>query len=179
MAFRIGVNMSVSTKQVERRECRFDTLAELSNELDTIEQAHALGNLRHSGNWSVGMIFEHVAKAFEMSIDGFPGRARLPLRIIISALLKKRLLRGENFPAGIKAPPKFLITGDPSAVMPSESTSFDQGLQRLRDVIARIEQGAKLEQPNPVFGKLAHEESVVIQLRHAGLHLGFIHTDQA
>jgi Protein of unknown function (DUF1569) len=164
----------VKTKNAPRRSCAYATLIELNQDLDRIESAHRAGTLVKTGNWTPGMILEHVAIGFEFSLDGFPIKVAAPARAIFSLMMKKKLLSGGAFPAGISPLPKFLVKGDPAAAEPNERVTFDEGLKRLKEVLLRLEQGAKMIKPSPVFGELTHDESVRLQLSHAALHLGFL-----
>lgn len=120
------------------------------------------------------MNLEHIAKAFEFSLDGFPFQVVAPIRWIASLLLKKKMLAGEPYPAGIKPPPRFLTKGDLFARLPSEKTTFEEGMEHLRAVLKRVEDGARFTMPDPTFGKLTHDEALTLQLSHAALHMGFI-----
>lgn len=164
----------INTKNADRRVCAYKNIGELMADLDRIESANHAGTLRCSGNWTAGMNLEHVAKTFEYPLDGFPFKVAPPARWIASLLLKKRLLAGESFPAGISPPPKFLIKGDISAPFPSKNTTFQEGVSRLRTVLERLKNGAQFTIPSPVFGKMTHNETMKIQLSHAALHLGFM-----
>jgi Protein of unknown function (DUF1569) len=164
----------VDTKKVSRRSCSYKTLEEFKEDLQRVESANQAGTLSCSGNWTAGMNLEHIAKAFEFSLDGFPIRVAAPVRWIATLMFKKKILSGETFPAGIKPPPKFLVQGDLSAPLPDKNTSFEDGMSRLREVINRLETGSRFTAPSPVFGKLTHEESMRVQLGHAALHMGFM-----
>ena len=167
----------VNTKKVEQRVCRYRSLDELSSELDRIEGWHQEGTLIRRGNWSEGMIFEHIALVFGFSMDGYPFKFAAPGRMMTKLLFKKKVMNGGTFPAGIKPPPKFMVSGDAAAATPSESTTFEQGIEQLRSVIARVHNGEQMTQPSPIFGPLTHQEGIRKQLAHAELHLSFLDTN--
>ncbi len=160
--------MTVNTKQAPRRTLKLGSLGDISADLDTIQAAHDAGTLSHTGNWTPGQIFEHVATLMECAIDGFPSKPPPPVRWMITLLFKKKALSGEASPAGFKLPKKaeFLLPGD--------STSFDEGMARLRTVLGRIESGERFTHDSPVFGKLTHEQWITLQSGHAILHLSFL-----
>ncbi len=164
----------VNTKRVNRRACSYSTVGELRADLDQLEESHNAGTLTSTGNWTAGMNFEHVAKAFEFSFDGFPISVAAPVRWAFVLFFKKKLLSGAPFPAGLKPPPRFLIKGDLNAPLPDPAVSFHDGLERLRAVLRRLENGERFTLPNPAFGKLTHEQALTLQLRHAELHMGFM-----
>ena len=55
-----------------------------------------------------------------------------------------------------------------------ENVSFEEGVARLRAALARLE---KSEPPieSPAFGKLSYDDKIKMNLRHAELHLSFLH----
>jgi hypothetical protein len=50
---------------------------------------------------------------------------------------------------------------------------LDEALGRLRKVMERLKTEAPTA-PSPALGRLTHDESIAITLRHAELHLGFM-----
>lgn len=164
----------VKTKNVDQRACSYKTLDDLSRDLDQIESWYSAGTLTCKGNWSEGMIFDHVAKVFSYSIDGYPFKFAAPMRKIVTLMFKKKIMAGAPFPAGIKPPPRFLYSGDVAAASPDNDFTFEQGIDSLRSVIARVENGERLTEPSPVLGPLTHEEGIRKHLAHAELHLSFL-----
>lgn len=163
--------MTVNTKQSERREIELRTLEDISAELDKIQAAHDAGALSATGNWAPGQILEHVAKLMECAMDGFPGGAPAPVRWIITLLFKKKALRGGAPPAGFKIPK------GADFLAPGEDTSFEQGMSRLRAIIARAQNGERFTHDSPIFGKLTHEQWITLNAGHATLHLSFLRLD--
>jgi hypothetical protein len=68
----------MDTTKAPRRQIRYQTLQELLNDADT--QAARQGGV--TGNWSMGQIFEHLARTMEKSIDGFASRAPFFFRVL-------------------------------------------------------------------------------------------------
>lgn len=167
--FERGDAVTVDTKSVERRDITFATLADISADIDRIEAAHRAGSLRTTGNWSAGQVFEHISILMECAIDGFPSQMPAPMRWMAILLYKKKALSGEKMPAGFKLPK------GASFLIPHESTTTEEGLARLRTVLARIDAGERFNQPSPVFGTLTHDQWCTLQAGHATLHLSFIH----
>ena len=167
-AIRFG--MPINTKKVARRPLRFDSLEEIARELDRIEAAHRAGTLRTLGNWTPGMICDHLASTMRMSLDGFPPEAKPPvvLKWAVQAFFKRKAVAGQPPPAGIPFP-----KGVP-AFVPRE-VSFEDGLADLRRQIARATTGGeRMVRPSPIFGTLTHENWTGIHRGHCALHLGFL-----
>ncbi len=160
--------MAIDTKTVQRRDITLTSLADISADLDKIEAAHQAGTLKTTGNWSAGQILEHISILMECAIDGFPSQMPAPMRWMAILLFKKKALSGEKMPAGFKLPK------GASFLFPSETTTTDAGIARLRKALARIEAGERFTHPSPVFGKLSHDQWCTLQAGHATLHLSFI-----
>ena len=160
--------MPINTKTAPHRELSFNCINCLKGELDTLQTAHDAGKLTNTGNWSPGQILQHVAKFFGFAMDGFEARAPWLVRTILTLLFKKKALGPDPMPRGLKLPAKA------KSLLPDESPSFEDGMSHLRAMIHRIENGNKLTHPSPIFGTLAHEQWMTIQLKHAAMHLGFL-----
>ena len=160
--------MAVNTKESARRSLELRSLEDISADLDRIQAAHDAGTLGTTGNWTPGQVLEHVSALMECAIDGFPSKAPAPVRWMCILLFKKKALAGGSPPAGFKIPKQaaFLI--------PGESTTFDEGMSRLRKVIARVRGGEKFTHDSPIFGRLSHEQWITLQSGHATLHLSFL-----
>ena len=163
------VNTKVNTKKAARRELSFHCTGCLKEELARIEAAHHAGKLSHTGNWSEGEIFDHLAIGMEFSIDGFPPDMKVPFVMrIMARMFKGMVTSGKTLSPGF-SPPK-----GSEAFLPRTGVSFDQGLARLRKVIDRLDSGAKCTGVSPAFGALSHDEWMRLHLGHAQLHIGFI-----
>lgn len=160
--------MSIDTKRVtDRRKLRFDTLAALRTDLEQLETAHRAGSLRHTGNWLPGRNLAHLAAFANYAFDGYPMRSP-PwfIRLLVKGR-KDTYIRG-TMPLGVRIP------GVAGGTVGADDVPFDEGLARLRAALDRLERTAPTR-PNPLFGPLTHEEWTQMQLRHAELHLGFLH----
>lgn len=161
----------INTRQAPRRTLRFRSLDDLEAELDRIEQAHAAGALRATGNWTPGQILQHLAIFWAAGIDGFPAEMKPPALLVVAAklLLKRRATSGVTTPAGFRLPRKARPHLEPP------QTSFEDGMAALRAQIARTRAGESFSHPSPLFGKLTHDEWQRLQFGHCQLHLGFLH----
>lgn len=151
--------MQVNTKKVNgRRQVRYESLDDLLNDaqrLSTIE-------LRTLGNWSQGQIYQHLSMSLNASIDGFSFAFPVPVRWLMSVLMKKRFLKKE-LPPGFKSKANYV---------PKE-TSTAEGLAALQKSIERQKQETR-RAAHPGFGDLTLEEWNDFNLRHAEMHMSFL-----
>lgn len=156
-----------TSRVADHRRLHFATLADLRADLATLERAG--GMLRTSGNWTTGQNFSHLAAFIEFAYDGYPPELSNPPWFIkaILRLRKRSMLRG-GLPAGVKIP------GIKGGTVGADHAPAPSALARLRTALDRLERSAPTA-PNPVFGPLTHEEWIALHLRHAELHLGFVH----
>src|SRR5204862_3171203 len=104
--------------------------------------------------------------AMERSIDGFGFTAPWPVRVIGRTFLKRRFLR-DGMPAG------FRLRGKGAAILVPPETPIEAGLAHLRRSIARLKSETQ-RAPHPAFGEMATDESNLLQIRHAELHMSFV-----
>ena len=161
--------MAIDTSKADRRKLRSNTIADLRRDLDAIEQSHAAGKLRRTGNWSEGEIFTHLAAFINFGYEGYPKEVCPPwlLSVLFIRPKRKAYLR-DGLPAGFKIP------RTTKGTVGMEDVPFDVGLKRLRDALERLE---KIEPhiESPAFGPMCHTDKIGFALRHAELHLGFLH----
>jgi len=151
------------------RTLRFPDVRAVIAELDRLDAARRAGTLRVAGNWTPGQIFGHVATWIDYGFDGYPFRPPWLLRVI-GLMLKKRMI-SKSMPRAIKIP------GAPGGTYGADVPSFDAGLTRLRAAWARLAAAAP-QARNPILGRLTHAQWFQLHLRHAELHLGYLHTSE-
>jgi hypothetical protein len=157
----------VNTKAARRRLVSYASLADLTKDLDKLEAAHRAGTLRRLGNHDAGANFAHLAMGMKGSFDGYPTSAPPWLRLL-GRLMKKRVL-GRPFQPG------FNLRKDTESLAWDDSVSFEEGLRRLREQIARAgAKDARPTKPHPFFGEMTSADWQVYYLRHAELHLSFL-----
>lgn len=157
-------------KVTDRRKLRFNTFADLRAELDRIEAAERAGRLRRTGNWTTGQTLGHIAAWMSYPFDGFPmGRAPWFVRAFVAMRRNKYL--NEGMPSGVRIPG---VSGGTYGI---EDMPLEEGASRLQREIARLESGVKPAHPSPVFGPLDLEDWRRLNLRHAELHLSFLHPE--
>lgn len=159
----------VDTKKAERRKLRFETLDAMLAEARRVADAERAGRLRRTGNWTAGQVFGHLAGWATGCFDGFPPDVRPPPWILkkIFCLMKGQFLN-KGLPVGIR------IRGVEGGTKFTEPLSLDEGLARLERAAARLKSEA-IRVPSPVFGDMSRDEWTKITLRHAELHMGFLH----
>jgi Protein of unknown function (DUF1569) len=157
--------MPINTAKVtSRREVDYKSFDELLADIDrfSTSQPNTLGN------WSAGQIFQHLANAFNGSIDGFPPSFPWFVRGM-ARLFKNKLIHG-SMPAGINMPAKLA-----KVVMPCP-TATEVGLANLKSALKRLKQDPH-RALHPVFGQISPEEWNTIHLKHASLHMSFLTTE--
>ncbi|MCA9053080.1 MAG: DUF1569 domain-containing protein [Planctomycetaceae bacterium] len=118
------------------------------------------------GNWSQGQIYKHMALAINMMIDGASFNLPAPLRWVFWTFMKKRMLTRTLDP-GFQLPQKAAST------IPSADTTVLEGLDLLRQAVARIK-STDQRATHPGFGQVPREEWDAFQLRHCEMHMSFI-----
>ena len=153
--------MTATTTTKQRRDIGYSTLEELRLDAEAI----AAGPFATIGQWSYGQILDHLAKAVHCSIDGFPFRAPLWMRLgapfLKNSVLTKKMQPGWKLPK----------SADP--YLPDAEATVEDALARLVKGIDRLDT-ENPEAAHPVFGKLAREEWIQLHLRHAELHMSFV-----
>lgn len=160
--------MAVDTSKVsDRRTLRFSSARDVLVDVEQLAAAERAGTLRRTGNWTLGQNLNHLAAWIHYSFDGFPLK---PPPLIIRWLLKmqKNKFLNQSMHRGIKIP------GVPGGTLAIEVVPTEEGLRRYSAAWQRLENNAPT-QPSLIFGPMTHEEWIKLNLRHAELHLGFLH----
>lgn len=158
----------VNTAKVQdRRSVRFNIVEDALADIDRIVAADQAGTLRTCGNWTAGQAFGHVAGWIDYVYEGFPLQTPWFIRIILRMKLKK-LLR-EGMPAGVRIPKV------PNGTCATDAMSTEDGAQRLREAFHRLASDEPTKYDSPAFGAMPNDQRVALNLRHAELHLSFLH----
>jgi Protein of unknown function (DUF1569) len=154
---------------VPYRKLRFNSIAEVHQELDKIAELNRTGQLVTSGNWTPGQIMAHLAAWIEYGYNGYPIQSP-PwfIRYILRLRLKQMLQSG--MPRGIKIPRV------PGGTVGADDMPTDQGIARLRQAFGRLEAREEATYDSPAFGKMSHDDRIRLNLRHAELHLGCLNS---
>ena len=156
-----------TSKVKDRRAVRYATIQELLTDIDRIVASEKAGTLRRAGNWTAGQAFGHLATWINYAWEGYPIRPPWFVRLFIR--LKKKSYLRDGMPAGVRIP------GVEGGTKGTETLSLDEGTARLRKALQRLESGEPATFDSPAWGKSSHAEQVQITLRHAELHLSFLH----
>ncbi|MSR41437.1 MAG: DUF1569 domain-containing protein [Phycisphaerales bacterium] len=158
--------MPINTKTAPHRLPSFHCTGCLKSELDRVQSAADAGTLITTGNWNAGEILDHCAKLFETGLDGSQERPPIIARLF-GFLLKGKIFRSKSMPAGYQLPKH-------SSILPTEGVTFEQGMQRMRRVLARLDAGEAMTMRSPFLGAMTHEKWMHVNLIHSQLHIGFI-----
>jgi hypothetical protein len=159
---------AVNTAQVkDRRPLRFHSTAELLADVERIVAAERAGTLRRTGNWTVGQTLNHLAAWINYGYEGFPfGTPPWFVRLYLKLRRKRFITKGLN--AGVRIP------GAEAGTWGVEIVSTEEGVRRLRAALDRLA-NEKPRHESPGFGPMTPEERTALTLRHAELHLSFLH----
>lgn len=162
---------SIDTAHVtERRKLRFSSIAELDAEIERIVAADATGRLRTTGNWTAGQTLGHLASWINYGWEGYPFPNPPWFVRFFLKLMRKKYLR-DGMPAGVKIP------NADGGTYGTEKLTTAEGGDRLRRALRRLQSGDAPPHHSPAFGPMSLEDRVALNLRHAELHLGFLHPE--
>ncbi len=152
--------MVESTQVTGRRKLHFDSYDEL------LADVHQLNGqpTRYLGNWSLGQVCEHLAKAIEYAVDGAPFKVSWFFRTV-GPILKKRIISRPMKPG-------FRLPKSAAEYLPRNSDAA-AGIARLEQAIERYRKAAAVK-PHVIFGNMTREEYDQLNFRHAEMHLSFI-----
>lgn len=153
----------IDTRKVHgRRKLHFETLDDLRSEAEYLARVETTT----LGNWSLGQIYQHLAKGLNLSIDGVDIKPPLWMRLLMP-LLKSSMIH-KPMPAGFRLPQQAarLVSVD-------DEITTQAGLQQLLNAIARCKATTE-RAPHPLFGRWTEQEANQFHLRHAELHLSFV-----
>lgn len=147
----------------EHRTLRFESIDAAMAEAERLAAAET----RTTGQFSLGQIFEHLARTFEVVLgERKMPPSPLPMRIL-SRLIRPLVLRKAQ--TGFKLPSKAQ-----NVLWPSEEVSVEDGLRHLREACEKF----KTTDPLPrhvFFGNMTRAQHDALQCRHFEGHLGFVH----
>ena len=158
----------IDTSKVEqRRKLQFETIDDCLAELERIEEAERQGKLKTLGNWTAGQNLSHLASWIEYGWDGYPmDKPPLALRLVMKSMLGGILKKGMD--AGVNIP------GIEGGTLGADQMETLAAVDRFRSALNRLKAGELAKYDSPAFGKMTHEKRVLLNLRHAELHLGFL-----
>ena len=143
-----------------RREVHYDTLDDL-----VADAEHLLnGGYTRLGNWNLGTMSTHLAKAMQTVLDVSPIKVNALVRFLARLLYKDKALR--KMKPGFKMPKR--------AMSLAPHIAEDRlGVEELAMTVARWKR-----EPNryahTFFGSLTDDEWNRLMLRHAEMHMSFL-----
>jgi hypothetical protein len=155
-------------KVTDRRSPRFADSRDLLADVERVAAAERRGVLRRTGNWTVGQILGHLAAWASFPYEGYPPELNPPWFVKFILRFQKNRFLHRPMPHGVKIP------GVEGGTKGLDVLSLDEGLARLRSAWQRLDAGPPTR-PNPIFGPLTHDEWKQLNLRHAELHLSYLH----
>jgi hypothetical protein len=154
-----------TAKVANRRMLRFESINQMTAEVDRLVDAERKGRLKQLGNWTLGQTLGHLAAWMEYGYMPAPLNSPFFIRWILR--LRKRKFLYEPMQAGVRIP------GVKGGTLATDPMPLDEALTRFRRVAERVKAEPPTA-PSPALGTLTHEESIALNLRHAELHLGFL-----
>jgi len=151
-----------------RRRLWFKSIDGVLGEIDRVAAADQSGQLRTTGTWTPGQILGHLAAWIEYGYDGYPMKSP-PwfIRLLLRMQVKKYLRRG--MPSGVRIPKV------PEGTYGTEDMPTAVAADRLRRAFQRLQGGEPATYDSPAFGPMSRDERIQLNLRHAELHLSFLH----
>jgi hypothetical protein len=157
-------------KVKDRRRLKFSSPDEVLADMNRIAAAERAGKVRRTGNWTTGQNFNHLATWIEFGYNGNPLVPSWFIKFVLGKVIgKKRFLQG-RIRAGVNIP------GVPNGTLGTDEMPLDEALAKLQRAWDRLKNEAP-SKPNPIFGPLTHEEWKQLHMRHAELHLSFLHPE--
>jgi hypothetical protein len=163
MATATGID---TAKVAGRRQLRFNSLDDILADVDRLARAREIQRL---GNCSPGQVLQHLAAAFNKSIDGYENPVPAVLRVVLRLLMKRKFLT-EPLSAGFRLPAKAQQEMWSDSSNPS---SVSEGADAIRRSVGRL-QAETHRAPHPVVGPLTVDEWNQFHCRHAEMHLSFL-----
>lgn len=156
-----------TTKIARRRNLKLASVEEVLAEIDRLEAACRSGNLRQLRNWSASQNLTHLAAWINYAYDGFPIKPppffiRWFLRWQLAGILKRGMSPG------------VFIPGVPGGTTGAEEIPLADAAERLRQALRRLISDEPAPHESPAFGALSYSDRILLNLRHAELHLSFL-----
>ncbi len=158
----------MSNESPQRRELSFQSLDEVLADIDHLLQA----GYTSSGNWSLAQTCFHLNEWMRYPMDGYP-KPPWFMRIIFwfMRLTVARKMARDILENGFKPG----IPTDPRSVPTADSSTDAEAVEAFRKTVARFQSYSGPLQPSPLFGAGDKATVTKVNLRHAELHLSFLH----
>jgi len=93
------------------------------------------------------------------------------VKLFFTLFAKPRALQDTPMDAG------YMLPKQAAFMLPQDDVLFEQGMNAMRAVVARLDAGERMDKPSPIFGTLAHDQWMGMMLRHSAMHHSFITLD--
>ncbi len=153
----------------ERRQLDFHSFEEFSRDVRKLRDR----GYERAGNWTLAQNCDHLRLFIDFSLNGFPFKLPLPMRLA-GPLLKRRTLSTRKLPTGVKAPPALMPSGNKCLALPKDANVDSEAANRLIETIDRYLDFKGTPQPSPLFGRIDRETWDQLHLIHASHHLSFL-----
>lgn len=151
--------------QNEQRELTLNSLNDVIAEAERLAAIDVVTTGKHD----FAHILEHLALAFKMSAGKIQGpRPPFVMRLMMP-IIRMMIFAGKPLKPGIKLPPDA-----EGFFWPEREIEVEEALAHLKDAVAEYQATDPLP-AHPVFGKSTREQNESLNIRHAALHLSFVH----
>jgi hypothetical protein len=149
------------------------SLPDLVAEVDRVRASAVAGRVRPLGAWTAAQVFHHLGTFVEGSLDGFTFQYPWRLRWLswLGGKLSWHWLMRWAFRPGFTNPPGAAAV-EPDPAVPLEAAAAYLGRQ-----LGRVLGGERMTRRSPTGETPSHEQWVDCHLRHAELHLSFLHIE--
>ena len=149
-----------------RRELVFSSLDEVLSDVKKLDE----GQVRYSGKNDFPNIVRHLAITNDLVVgELIPPKLPFVMRMMMP-FMRSSILNGPVKP-GFKLPSDMQ-----TFFWPEESIETEAAIQRLSDSIDRYKSKGPLP-VHPLFGKATRQQVDGLILKHAAMHLSFVHPD--
>lgn len=149
----------------ERRVIKFNSLDEVVAEVERL----AGGEVRTTGSHSFPEIVRHLALTQDMVTGKIKGPSPPWYMKLVIGLMKSRLMQDKPLAPGFNLPAKA-----EAFFWPESDVNLADAISHLKESVENFNANGPLPK-HPVFGKISAEQNLSMSLRHAAMHLSFVH----
>ena len=150
----------------ERRELKFGSMDEVVAEIDRLAESE----IRTTGNHSFPEIVRHLALTHDMVTGKVKGPSPPWYLKLVIVFMKSSMLKDKPLPSGFKLP-----AAAEAFFWPSSEVSQEDAVVHFKESVANYVANGPLPK-HPVWGTITAEQSMSMNLRHAAMHLSFVHS---
>lgn len=151
--------------EAERRELEFKDLDDVVADVEKL----AKGDVKTTGNHTFTEIVEHLALTHDMTTGKLEGPKPPWFMKLLMPFMKGMILKDQPVKPGFKLP-----ANAEAFFWPKKEQTLQDAIEHLRQSVERYKTQGPLAK-HPMFGAITKEQNLSLNLRHAALHLGFVH----